>query len=307
MNWKTRTIIAASLGLSCSMGASTLLRNGPGSTTAGTGTVGPNGLKPRVFWGCLTQLTAHMNAPLIPDGGTTLDPAFWDILEPTSGGAGGPDSGSTCAPESGEGVTLVQHAMGCALSSGQTLTYTYQSGGATLTLTPDGILSNNSGATGWLDSGLNPHERQDIYTCLAARMNPAGPDTVWMNGADTNHHVHTNNFPIIEAGWQAIVDDAGVVTITVWPIMMTDTGQTVGGDLPKVYERVCAKDAAACAIQLNDGGCTWETPYTLLNTCAGAGDAGTLFLTRLTCAEYCAPGTVDAGSPCACNPPSPKR
>ena len=313
MNWKIRTVLAASLGLSSSVGACRYFQttatdaglDGGGGrasgkaglaprtlgASVGTGTVGTNGLDPDVFWSCITELTAHMGAPLLADAGSVLRPEFSDILEPVSG--------STCDPNSDQGVMLVQHAIGCALPNNQQLTYTYQNNPkVSIVLTADGILDNDTGVP-WLTTVLSVGDQQDVLTCMAARLNPLGKTKIWMNGADTNHVVNpddpdgaagTTPYSVIEAGWQTIIASDGGVTTTVWPLWergIEANPKSYARFMKLVGGRLCSIDAGACHIQLNTGKCTWgpDGGDTLM-TCADAGNAPILE-TRLTCKDYC--------------------
>ncbi len=308
MNLKNRIVIAASLGLAIAVGACRVFLATPAAPdrSSATGATSSNSLLPATFHHYEKKLAVVLAEPLT-DGGSQLGPDWGGILDDSAGDA----------PDAGERQKLVRFVLGCALSNGQSaLSYPSTSIDGGFDAGSDNFLTS---AGGWWDAGLCPlgdaglaadasaQPCQDVYTCLAARVNPNGEVRIWVDGQGTEHYVDPLDagpdgapFSVIEAGWQAIVDGNGKVTITVWP----SPPPTCPAYTSPPVGRLCGEHPEACGFDAGTGTCV-EIDTGVL-TCTGANDAGQVFETRLSCANWCASfdaGVADSGPPCSCSCP----
>jgi hypothetical protein len=287
MNWKRRTIIAASLGVSCSVGPRACAGGRPPfpvNIDDATGTVGSNGLDPDYYAKHRDMLTGLMMLRLTDErDSTSLNPAWGRLLD---------DDPSQSA------ITFVRHVLGCTVSLGSALRYKTQpsngTGGAsstTLTFTPDpstAPLLNDTSE--WTSRPLDRPKWAFVHRCMAVRLNKTPSVQVWMAGGDVApaQRLDTGAYPIIEAYW-AVTMDGGAPTVTIW---QPSVPALDGSSRPRhgfhikwntAVSRFCAASPQLCDFRRavadtctpRDGGGGW--------TCDGL-DA---IETRLSCSDCC--------------------
>lgn len=278
MKSKGRIVAAAVLSLSLGTGAVCVRGSEHGRSTSSTGTVGTNGLPPKTYWKYVNnhKLIERLNERLTKeDQEDTLADAFGDILQ---------DASDENSPE----ATLVRHAIGCALESDKTVRYTDPRRKVTFTFKGE---SNIASTNVWLTRGLKESEQVDVHACLAARVNPNGPTSVWMNGERTKHDKDSTKYPALEAGWQAVVEDGGV-KITVWPVSENRLEELNKREREAfndhMHRRVCGQDAGACGFIPGTGYCHGDGMTQRLSYCDGANADAGVIETRISCDAYCA-------------------
>lgn len=193
-----------------------------------TGTSGSNGLPPPYYVPRRYILDGLFQLPLSVNGALNPDPRFGAFI-------GAPGS---------EGYNVFQHAVGCALPT--------TSGVARFV--GEGFMS---GTSSWLSGPLNQQQRNDLHTCLFARMNPFGIQVpIWVGGPDTSQNVGTSNFPYFEALWsvQILIDPAtgGQTTKTdIWPgdaILAHTNCKTPSAISYSFNSRICNHDPLLCSL-----------------------------------------------------------
>ena len=308
MNWKVRTVLVLSLGLSSSVGACQCLetrdartgdlgRDGGGGRpsgkarlgratiappSTGTGTSGSNGLDPRVYTKYQALLTKLMGLPLTdPSDAGALNRAWGEILD----------------QDQDAGATLVSYTIECAVRPGAVLTYTTD-GGKGLTFKGEGLI-NDTGA--WLSTGLPPAKQANVHRCMAVRLN-LKPENVWMEGSDITpaEVLDASAWPVPEGFWATTMNDPsdGGVSITYWPPTATDAGDNrfASGDQgnvdPLQIGRRCtsANPPPWCPFRPGAGGCSPQPDggWTCFSTADAGAEAGLDAIeTRLTCSTCC--------------------
>jgi hypothetical protein len=253
---------------------------GPLGNVAGTGSVGQNGLKPQNYRYFSPKLAKYVNAPLTTTG-NQLRADFDDIIKDPSNDAG---------------AEFMGFVIQCAVPSD---TQVYYDGG--LFADGGGILDTTRG---WVsDAGLTPPQLQDLHACLATLLNLTDSVRVWIDGTDISHVSPPDDYTMIEAGWKATVDDAGVPTITVWRVK-TPGARVLDADIAieKIKERICGRDAGACGLKVGDGSCADDGGILLCKDTSENPVTGTFIETRVTCEVWCGVAGVMTSSPsCKCN------
>lgn len=240
-----------------------------------TGTKGHNGLSPDDFLVNLRNLEVAMTARLTTPPGD-LNPSFAPLIPAYQTLA---DDAISCTVDQS---TVVSYAM---------KPYSSYSSGTYDSLYPTSPLLQTTAA--WSTAALKQSLQEDVYTCLATRLNPSvTPVEIWLGG----HHVTENHaapFAIDEALWATTINKGGSsqsdpprITIDVWPSpALIDSCPKFADD---VKTRVCGKtgcgltvltvhdDRSAC-VQGADG----------LYTCSSAATSPDVIWTRLACDSWC--------------------
>ncbi len=317
MNLKLRTIVAASLGLSCSMGASTILNPKspvPVQTSTGGVTVTGNGLNPAVYNRYIGNIMGLMNERLT-DGQGHLSSNWASIINARSGKSIEPPTGSPCQRQD-----LVRHLIACALPPGVSVTYDGPLG----PLGPNGPNDQCPSGTTWQGQGLltspggrtlyekwdqpspvlTPQDKQAILTCMATRMNFIEGVNFVMEGERVLPKCGSILSPSgeaafpVEEGYWSVLPDAG--KIYYWPPESAwgspPRGPLVPGkSLPIIapiqLDRGCSDPSNLCNLAVGAGACTFEGDGWTCHTGGTPDSVVPAFATRLTCFDCCA----DAG------------
>lgn len=211
----------------------------PRFKTLGTGGgITPNGLAPNSFHSNLTKLSQAMSWKLVGPVATQVSQAVLN-------------TGLLNTPEGRETFT---YAVQCALS-----TNVYGPGNDPGDVPVNILYYGHSLLTttgGWLDGGLSMGQRQDIFACLLAHLNPAPvPVHMLISGnsvRDKSEYVDEPDqdaFSFDEAVWGVTVDTSLAATLRVWP--MRDLVTTCGRGVYDILQtRVCAFDLLDCGVDV---------------------------------------------------------
>jgi hypothetical protein len=298
MKWRYRVLIAASLGLCCSVGACpSLWKRAPiavdpdcpaetQKNTTATGTVGTNGLNPEFYRTHQAMLTAFMKAPLTDPAHPNSLNSVWSALLDDD--------------QSEDATTFASYAIDCAVKTQSKLSYTTR-GGKTLNFDAGtGILTDTYA---WLSQPLTLPQSANVHRCMATRMN-LNPVPVWMEGGDVAvaKSLSCSEYPVSEGFWAATTDGTGGggTTITWWPPLSFVTAEKASFNSDKASSR--AEYAADFLNALTRRACV---PPTATSPCPIKAGTGTCKLeanvwrcgpngvdaieTRLTCDDCCSP------------------
>jgi hypothetical protein len=310
MNLKLRIIVAASLGLSSSLGVCSVLRGPNRAATAGSGNVGGNGLDPAVYVHYIGMIMDRMNERL-SDGKGNLSSNWASIINDESDAS--LTGGTQCKRQ-----YLVRYLVECTLPEGTSLTYsgprdsscdagtTWQGHGLLWdpsTSMDPGILYKN-----WdqRSPALTPREKQAILTCMATRMNFIEGVNILMEGKRVypkcGRAVSASAsaaFPVEEGYW-GVLPDTGAIYY--WPPESSwRSSQSKSSATPtqspyhemfKTFadNRACSDSKNPCHVMEGAGACTFDGGWTC-HTGGTPDYAVPVFETRITCFDCCA----DAG------------
>ena len=200
------------------------------------GGISPNGLSPNSFHSNLTKLSQAMSWKLVGPGGSQVSQ---EVL----------NTGLLSTPEGRETFT---YAVQCALS-----TTVYGPGEVpnqgSVPYYGHSLLTTTGG---WLDGNLSMGQRQDVFACLLAHLNPAPlPVHILLSGnsvrdkSDDVNEPDQDAFSFDEAVWGVTVDTSLAATLRVWP--MRDLVTTCGrGVFDILQTRVCAFDLLDCGVDV---------------------------------------------------------
>jgi hypothetical protein len=204
------------------------------ANTGGTGASGGNGLLPEVYFGTFEETDRFMQT--VP---RQIAPAQYQRLRDRA-----ERIGEANGNHHGQGDRLLQDIIGCALKPTESLPVDRSIHGEGL-MTPDA----DAGApwqplrTHWPgdifdDAGARVSRREDIHTCLMARLNPTAIKVpIFLSGphATPGGDPRREGFPYREAVWLVTIEAPGpagvpAVHLDVWPLQQlascTDQGKT---------------------------------------------------------------------------------
>jgi hypothetical protein len=192
------------------------------------GGIGTNGLLPSDYQANLQYLLDATYSPLVQDGSFSDQLIANDIL---------------LTPE---GRKTLNYAVGCAFDDEFDLEHN------TMPYSGEGLLDSTAGWTSPLGTGLSLDGRQDLFACIAARMNPyEDPVQILLIGDHVpNDQADQSAFTFDEALW--IVKMVGTALpqpeVHVWPL-----GDMKGDCRPLLDERFQSR---YCGLGLKDCGLT---------------------------------------------------
>lgn len=266
-----------------------------------TGTIGHNGLRPEDLLDNLRNLELAMGDSLTVPPPGTLHSKF--------------------APFIPKYRTLADDAISCTVDSTRVTLYggaPYSAAGAYHPLYPRPPLLHEPGAETaamWDGAKLSPALQEDVYTCLATRLNPSATVVdIWLGGHQVTEN-HAAPPPIDEALWATTILAPGSsestpprIQIDVWP------SQTLIDSCPKlsdaVQTRVCGKPPPAtcgpAVLMTHTDRSACVQGADRLYTCSSGAHSPDVIWTRLACASWCTlypscsvpKGCSNAGTPC---------
>ncbi len=249
------------------------------------GSLGHNGLKPIVYRDNKFELKNRVDEVLTP-ATNDLNGKFSKIFGGPSGLA--------------DSTTFINYAISCAVPLG---TVTLYAGGAydpsaaytssgNLLKTTGGWSSTKLAAAASLPSPPHPSPREDLYTCLATRMNPSGEEvTFWMAGQNvTEDPAPHSGYDVDEALWTTR-EQPNEIDIYVWPSpsVVASCPHDQLGAIPAINTRVCPT-SGTCGLQPPRDWATCNKSGTPFFSCPDpliAGSNTSVIQTKLSCDDWC--------------------
>jgi hypothetical protein len=252
-----------------------------------TGTIGHNGLFPQEVFDHINDMKTVMDGRLTlapPDAGE-LSATFDGILNP-------PDAAL-------RSKTLADYLISCAVPNTTVTSYKnspYDAGAAYVSSDANSLLQN---VDGWRNGGLSmaAQSKNDLYTCLATRLNPYGANVkIWLGGQNVTKDAPVTNFPYPEAYWVTTLDSDYKPTIYVWPVLVkslcdpSTPSQGVSTGIPALNTRVCGtgSGAAGCKLEPGPGSCSAVGSGYSCQDPSGGGGTVSAIATKLDCTAWCA-------------------
>jgi hypothetical protein len=152
-----------------------------------------------------------------------------------------------------EGREVFTYAVSCALPVGEYVMSSHvdaAGNGVNDIYEGEGVLSTTSK---WQYEGLKEQEKEDVLTCLLARLNPHGVQVnIWVSGPSVAvTGASPPSYDFVEAVWLAKIEGDNIVSYHVWPgsNMAAECAFSLTSDL---FTRTCDNPTGGCGVVIRD-------------------------------------------------------